>query len=432
MASPALALVDESGRRQPRRFNFTTKRLADLPKPGTGRVFFYDLTLPGLAVMLTATGSASWYIYKRIHGQPVKYRIDDMSAIGLDDARKIAAAKMVEIAAGKDIVAEKRLQREGLTFGEAFAHYLETHAKPKKKTWKEDQRKCEVFLSAWANRRLDQITGKDAAALHARVGKGGIERKDADGDVKVYGGKGVANRLMALVSVVFSMAREQLGYKGENPVQYVRRFSEAHRERFLQADELPRFLDAVNQENPTIRDFILIALFTGARRANVQSMKWEDIDIAGGVWRIPMTKTGDPLTVPLSPQAVEILKARKKEQVNAAAQKTPPAEPSEYVFPSHRSAGKHPHLTEPKSAWKRICKRAKLADLRVHDLRHTFASWQVNAGASLKVVGQALGHRKTQTTNRYAHLLMAPVRQSVDAATAAIASAMNATPKTTK
>jgi len=136
------------------------------------------------------------------------------------------------------------------------------------------------------------------------------------------------------------------------------------------------------------------------------------------------SKTGHALTIPLAPQALEILKARREENDTKTT-------PGDYVLPSHRGEGKgkHPHLTEPKSAWARILKRAKLSDLRIHDLRHTLASWQVKSGSDLSVIGKSLGHRQVQTTARYAHVQLDQVRESVNAATAAIMKASRPTAK---
>jgi len=119
-------------------------------------------------------------------------------------------------------------------------------------------------------------------------------------------------------------------------------------------------------------------------------------------------KTRKPLTVPLAPEAIGILKRRHVTRVN------------EWVFPSH---GKRGHLVEPKTAWERIRERAKLGDVRIHDLRRTLGSWQAAIGTPLNIIGRSLGHLRQETTAIYARLNLDPVRASVTAATAAIAQA---------
>jgi len=197
--------------------------------------------------------------------------------------------------------------------------------------------------------------------------------------------------------------------KGSNPAKGVRRFTERSRERFLQPDEMPRFLEALAREpNPTFRDFVLIALLNGARRANAQAMRWDQVHLERATWEIPVTKTGDRHTVPLSPEAVTILRHRKEHSA------------SEWVFPSH---GENGHLVEPKRAWKVLLERAEIQDLRIHDLRRTLGSWQAADGASLSIIGKTLGHKNVSTTAIYARLNLDPVRQSVNAATKAMLAA---------
>ncbi len=171
---------------------------------------------------------------------------------------------------------------------------------------------------------------------------------------------------------------------------------------------MPRFFEALEAEPELLADFFRLALLTGARRSNVQSMAWQNIDLTHGVWSIPgeLSKNGTPLVVILSPQAVAILRRRRKS-----------TEGSEFVFPSRGEAG---HLVEPKASWKRICQRAGLKDVRIHDLRRSLASWMALGNASLSIVGAALGHRSTATTETYARLASEPVRAAVNAATNAI------------
>jgi integrase len=196
-----------------------------------------------------------------------------------------------------------------------------------------------------------------------------------------------------------------------NPAARIELYRETPRERFLRADELPRFFKALDaEEDEDFRDFFKMALFTGARRGNVQSMRWPDVDLDAKTWTIPAEqfKTRKPMTVALSAEALDILKRRKKYAVN------------EFVFASH---GKRGHLVEPKGAWERIRAASGLKDLRIHDLRRTLGSWQAAAGASLPIIGKSLGHTQPTTTAIYSRLDLADVRASVETATAAIAAA---------
>jgi integrase len=279
-----------------------------------------------------------------------------------------------------------------------FDLYLERHAKVHKKTWAKDVAQFRLYFARWASRRLASITRADVESIHTQI----AERH----------GRYAANRALEVLRVMFNRAGDW-GWSGHNPATGVRRFREQARERFLTAEELPRFFEAVEAEpNPAIRDCFLILLLTGARRGNVQSMRWEDVDLDRAAWTIPETKSGRPVTVPLSSHAVAILRLRRREIIGP------------YVFPGR---GKSRHLVELYPAWKRLLSRAKLHDVRIHDLRRTLGSWQAATGASLPIIGKSLGHSTPSTTQVYARLDLDPVRKYVNRATRAMLAAKAAT-----
>ncbi len=148
-----------------------------------------------------------------------------------------------------------------------------------------------------------------------------------------------------------------------------------------------------------------MSLLTGARRSNVLAMNWNDVNLERGEWRIRETKNGTPQSVPLVPDAIAILEARKNSAVCAD---------SDFVFPGTGESG---HLVEPKKAWKIVLDKAGIADLRLHDLRRTMGSWQAGTGANLSVI---VNHKSTQTTAIYARLWMEPVRNSMETAASAM------------
>ena len=212
--------------------------------------------------------------------------------------------------------------------------------------------------------------------------------------------------MLSLLGVMFNKAIDW-GWEGINPAQGVKKFKEISRERFLAGDELPRFFKALEEEN-TLADFFMLGILTGARKGNLLAMRWQDINFDQATWRIPETKNGSSHLVPLSPEAIHVLKNRFK------------LKESDWVFPSATS--KSGHLEEPKSAWKRILMRAELQDLRLHDLRRTLGSWQAATGANSYVIGKSLGHKTQQATAIYARLNIDPVRASVEKATSAMMS----------
>jgi integrase len=384
---------------------FTQATIHKLPLPAEGRTYYRDTKTPGLHLAVSNSGVRTFFLYKRIAGKPTRLKIGRFPEVSVEDARKEIARLTGQIAQGKNPAADRRKARAETTVGELFELYLNGHAKPHKRTWQGDQDQFDRYLApSWKTRKLSQIRRADVATLHAKIGRNN--------------GPYAANRLLALLSTMFNYAAG-LGYEGVNPAKGVKKFKEQSRDRFLRADEIQAFFEALaHEETPQIwQDFFTLSLLSGARRANTQAMKWADLELTRGLWKISEaeSKNKEPLLCVLAPQAVEILRRRHAD--NAAMSK-----PSAYVFPS---CGKTGHITEPKGAWKRIITRAGLSDLRVHDLRRTLGSWQAASGASLSIIGQSLGHKNIATTAIYARLDIDPVRASVHAAASAIMEAAN-------
>jgi integrase len=230
-----------------------------------------------------------------------------------------------------------------------------------------------------------------------------------------------------------------------NPCHGVKANRETSRSRFLQPAELGRLLEAVQTEPADLRDFFKMLLYTGARRSNVQAMKWSDVDIEQGVWRIAAgeSKSGDPLAIPLVDEAKTMLKRRKGERdklikraaatshVDAtdmtlqeahhhAVERRKAAHAETFVFPGLGATG---HLVEPKAAWARVLQRAQIEDLRLHDLRRTVGSWLAGQGANAFVIGRALGHKTIAATAVYARLDLDPVRNAMQSVATAFSKA---------
>lgn len=373
----------------PQRIVLSKRRVEALPAPAAGRKYVYDEELPGLAVCITSTGTKTFYFNRKVKGQPTRTRIGRFPLVSVEQARNAAKKLAGKVAEGIDPQALKRADRNAPTLQELFDHWL-AHAKLRKRTWKDDERQFKKYLAPLKNRKLNGITTGDVAAWHAKIGK----------DHGPY----QANRARALLSAMFNTAHE-IGHVGRNPCENVKRFKEESRERFLQAEELHPFFQALKEEPPLWRDFWLLALFSGARRGNVAGMAWADIDLAQGIWYLPgqQTKTGLPLAIVLPPPAVAILKTRQETIGTDGA----------WVFPADTATG---HVVDPRKSWARVLKRAGISNLRPHDLRRSLGSWQTMLGASLTVVGASLGHKDPKSTSVYARLQLDPVRSSVTGA----------------
>ncbi|WP_298624909.1 site-specific integrase [uncultured Zoogloea sp.] len=377
--------------------NFTKTALEALPLPAAGaRVEYQDSKTPGLRLRVTSSGVKTFCIFKRTKGgQPERITLGRFPELTVELARKEAAKVLATIASGANPAETKRALRAEHTFGDLFQQYMERHARPRKATANEDeQRYTQYLLKPLGSKRLSQVTRQQIATIHS--------------DITRDGHPAVANRVLALVSSVFGRGVEW-GITQVNPALGIRRNPEKSRDRFLQTDELPRFFAALEEEtNPMLRDFFLVALLTGARRANVLAMRWDEVSLSEGVWRVPNTKNNTPQNVPLTGEVLRILKERKANSTASEA---------EFVFPG---TGKTGHLVEPRKGWERVLERAGLQNLRIHDLRRTLGSWQAKTGASLTVIGKSLNHKSHLTTTIYARLDMDPVRDSVEKATEAM------------
>lgn len=370
---------------------FTIKALEALPLPEGKRTYVHDTRESGLLVQVTPTGRKTFQLFKWYKTKPVRVTLGTFPDVTIEQARKQVQQYKADMANGINPADEKRMARQEMTLKELFEIYMDRHSRPRKRSWQDDLNTFRLYLEPLGKKRLSEIKKNHISALHSRIGK----------EHKV-----TANRVLALISSIFGRAIEFDLYEGINPCLGIRKFLEKSRDRFLQADELPRFFKALDQEpNGTLRDYILISLLTGARRSNVLAMRWSELDLEQCTWKIPQTKTGDPQTVTLTTEAIEILKTRKREASSV------------FVF---QGRGKSGHLIEPKKGWKRILERAGIKDLKIHDLRRTFGSWQAITGSSLPIIGKSLSHKNVSTTAIYARLSLDPVRKSVQRATVAM------------
>lgn len=391
-------MTKRSADRSAIKFSFTKTSLNAIAPPAKRRLYVYDSKTPALQLCVTSTGNKSFYLYRRVNGPPQRIRLGGFPELSVEQARRQAQILNAQIAQGGDPVASKRQVRDETTFRELFHLYLESHAKPHKRSWKEDERQYNVYLKKLHNRPLSKIGRADIATLHTRIGRDN--------------GPYQANRTLALLTHLFNFAASH-DWSKSNPCQGVRRFKEQSRDRFMDGGELKKFFESLSQElDITMRDYFIILLLVGARKANTLAMKWNDIDLRRGIWRIDESefKTKEPLVAILPKPAIDLLQARKK-STNG----------SPYVFPSNRS--KCGHIVDPKAAWTRILERAMIDDLHIHDLRRTLGSWQASLGASLPIIGRSLGHKNTATTAIYARLNDDPVRNSVESAAQAMLAA---------
>jgi len=382
-------------RRRTERIQFGKRRLEALMPPERGRRCVHDTKVPGLCLYVTAKGAKSFYWYRSVNGRPERCCIGAFPAVTVEQARRRAAKMNADVAEGRNPAAARRARRAESTLREVFEQYLEQHARPQKKTVQYDVETFERHLAHLANRRVSSITRNDVEKLKRRIG-GTRENPD-----RPY----MANRVLALLSAIYNKAAPD----APNPVRGVDRFPEESRDRHMTKDEIRRLFAALAEEDSFWADFFSLAIFTGARRGNLFSMRWDDVDLAIRRWRVPgrESKSGRPMPIPLSEPAVEILRRRAAQNGEF-----------EWVFPSETS--RSGHIEDARRPWRRVLKRAGLSNLRIHDLRRSLASVMVAEGVPLLTIAKTLGHRDLKATAVYARLDFGPQLEAVERAGATI------------
>lgn len=275
---------------------------------------------------------------------------------------------------------------EDLTLDQLFDLYIQLYASRHTKRPGDTAANYHRYFSNFKERRVSTI---------ARM-----EVQNWVNDLADQIGKHTANRNFDILRAVINWGIKKEIIPQRNPCLGVDTFKLKARERFVQpGNEYEKLQAAIDAEkNPTIRDFFWLCLYTGARKSNIKAMRWQDISFEFCTWKIPAsaTKNGDSLNIPLSAEAMAVLHRRRDNG-------------SEWVFPG-RFKG---HLVSVGKAWKRITRRADLADVRIHDLRRTLGSHMAIQGISPIIIGRALGHRSLKSTAVYARLNDAPVRDAI-------------------
>ena len=380
-----------------------TKRGIDAARyEGDGRSWDvrYDDKVPGFGVRLYPGGVKSFILrYRTRTGRTRTMTLGRFGVLTLDQARKKAKAELVKVTEGADPASEKKASRKAETVKELAADYLERHAKPSKKTWREDERRLNgAVLPALGHLPLKDVGRADVAALHHKVGKRG---------------KYEANRVLALVSSLFTKA-EEWGFLPEghrNPARGVSTFREKSRDRWVKPAEMPALAKAIGEEeNVYIRAVLWLYLLTGCRKSELLPRVWTDVDPERRELRLPDTKDGGPHVVPLSSAAWAVVEQIPRQSGNP------------HIFCGHKKGA---HLVNIAKPWRRIRTRAGCPDVRLHDLRRTVGSWLASSGASLHLISQVLHHSDLDTTRIYARLADDTARTALEEHGEALLEAVN-------
>ena len=385
-----------------------TKRLLDNLAPADKEYVEWDTEITGFGVRIRPTGRKVFILkYRTLEGRQRKLSIGPYGRLTVDQARKEARSYLAERDKGGDVATTRSKARKAPTIKDLAERYFNEHAIPHKKPFSvsRDRRLWHRFIApSFASYKINSITRDDISKLHNDLGK----------DTPIQ-----ANRTLALFSKMMTLAI-RWGLRSEikgNPCQHVQRFREAKRERYLSADELGRLGKALiqveiengNRAKPGSIAAIRLLLLTGARLNEVLSLRWEYVDLERCELRLPDSKTGAK-SIPLGIGAVELLSALPKTPGNL------------HVFPGMKFGE---HLKDINGTWRTVREKAKLDDVRLHDLRHTFASAGAGAGLGLPVIGALLGHTQATTTQRYSHLASDPLKEAADLINDRLTKALN-------
>lgn len=368
------------------KFNFTKSDIEKLTPPEKGVSTYFDTGFKGLKLYVTANGVKTFFVRKMVNGRDERFILGQYPDLSIQNARDKALLTLSDLANGRNPNEEKKANRAEQKLGDLFIEFMERYSKKEKKSWVYDQREIPKFYGDWFKRRLSDIKRTEIQRRHEKI-------RDENGLYQ-------ANRCLERLRAMYNKAIEW-GWNSDNPTLGIKKFKEVKRDRFLQPNEAKDFFESLKlEENIIIRNYFYMALFTGARKTNVLEMRWEQIDMKSALWRIPDTKNGEPVVVPLISYAMELLNSMPRI--------------SEWVFPNSKS--KSGHIEDPKRAWNRILCRANIENLRIHDIRRTMGSWEALTGASMLVIGKSLGHKSTSATQVYARLTNDPVRNSMEKA----------------
>jgi len=366
---------------------------------GQKEIDFYDCEQRGFLLEVRRSGGKTFYQrYTDNRGRERQFKIGPANVLTLSAARRRGRTIQAQALVGDDPQSRRTELRSIPTLAELVRDRYLPHVKSYKRSWRTDETMLRIhILPVVGSQYVDQLRAEPIAALVEKMRQ------------KKYS-TGTTNRVVIVLRHIFNLARKwRVPGVTENPTTGINLAPDVNRERFLSLEEAQRLIVSIEQdENKVAANAIMLLLLTGARRNEITYAKWEHVDLEKRTLLVPLSKSGKPRSIALNGAAVELLRAIQANSSNP------------YVFPSPTTGRPSPSLYFP---WQRIRVRAGLPDLRLHDLRHSFASFLVNRGVSLYVVQGLLGHGNTRYTQRYAHLTADTLRDAAEAAGSAIADA---------
>ena len=415
-----------------------TKRSVDAATEADG--WIWDTELKGFGLRVHSESSKVYVLEYRAGegGRNVPKRRMTIGKHGSpwtpDKARDEAKRLLGLVADGEDPAAEKTADRKSMTMAALCDLYLsEGCANKKPSTISTDKGRIARHIKPlMGKKKAKDVTRSDVQRFLNDVAAGKTacdEKTRSRGRAIVEGGKGTATRTVGLLGGIFSFAVDR-GIRSDNPVHGVKRFRDRKAERFLSSKELGNLgfglsiMEEIGAISPIMAGAVRLLLLTGCRKTEVLSLKWSYVDFERGYLRLPDSKTGEK-AVPLGAAAQDVLTAL-------------PRLSDEWVFPAttrgqrvdsnDKDQSKRNHLVGLPRAWEAVREWCGIDDVRLHDLRHSFASVGAVGGDSLIVIGALLGHHDSKTTSRYAHLTNDPVKRAADRIAGDIAARLSGKP----
>lgn len=387
-----------------RTFKFSHRAIESLPAPGpdalSTNVEYTDAVESGLRIAVYKSGRRSFRHRYTYLGVKKMMTLGEFPAVNLEKARERVRANKAMLAEDLDPLEARQQQREAVTFKEFVEQDYQSFAKKERRSYRDIENRIKLrLIPSFGNKQMPRITKREVSAFHLKL-------RDEISAIS-------ANRYLALTSSIFSRAMD-LGLITENPCRGIPKFREGGgRKRVLSGDELGCFVKILQAEmkNPCGQAVFLL-LATGLRKSEVLSLRWSHVDLNGNRVFLPNTKSGVPRYAPLNSQAMGILKVMLENRKSE----------NDWVFPSNSKAG---HLLDVRRTFKSIMDRAELSNLRIHDLRRSFASLLINAGVPIYEVRDLLGHADIRTTQIYAHLGTSTLQAASEEAAKELEKALN-------
>jgi len=380
------------------------KSTIDQLEPKATDYFVWDTQMPNFGIRVYASGRKVYLIQYRRGPETRRYKIGLHGHLTVQQARKEAQAKLGEVATGGDPSRDRQRENKRPTLSQVCDEYLEYGCEHKKaSTIEADRYRLERHIRPLLGRRkVDSISQSDVTKFMTLVAAGHTPKNvktKPRGRALCVGGTGTANRTVQLLGGILTFAKQQ-GYCESNPVHGVKKYKEGKRERFLSKVEFEQLGTALRDletmgENCLVLKAIKLIALTGCRKSEVTDLEWTHIDWENANLQLPDTKTGYR-NIPIAGEALNLL--RKMEDEKSC---------DRWVFPN--SVGGP--LRDIRKTWLMATKRAQLPGVRIHDLRHSYASMAISSGSSLYEVSKILGHRCQETTARYAHLSEGAIAQ---------------------